>query len=182
MAESLPQYVLVVDSLRVTDAFSTATIHGNHWSFLYARTDWQVQQQNSPACITVTPNDSIWEQWQTDPLWASSAVLFEFEFATSKSDIIDTIQKLITVRSEDGRLFLLRFYSPNTLSFLMKNLDDEAKSTLLGAANAAITSANGTISRTLTRYENPSINVAFTDTDLVLNNQLVEPFFNDTKL
>ncbi|PMN87960.1 hypothetical protein BCT23_24295 [Enterovibrio norvegicus] len=177
MRDHTPQYVLVVDALRVKDATALATTHEKPWFFLYDNTPWKAQLKNSPVCITVTEDDAIWSLWQSNSLWASSGVLFEFENATYQEERIDTLQRLITVNSEDGRLFLLRFYSPNTLSFLMAHLSHDEKQIFFGAANAVVTTLNGVASNTSTRHEKTDIDITLTNMDLVLDNQLVEAMF-----
>ncbi len=177
MRDLIPQYALVVDALRVKDATALATTHEKPWFFLYDNTPWEAQLHNSPICITVTQGDAIWSLWQSNSLWASSAVLFEFESATPQEQRIDTLQKLITVNAQDGRLFLLRFYSPNTLSFLMAHLGHDEKQIFFGAANAVVTTLNGVASNALTRHEKTDIDITLTNMDLVLDNQLVEAMF-----
>ncbi|MEZ8027536.1 hypothetical protein A1OW_04040 [Enterovibrio norvegicus] len=177
MRDLIPNYVLVVDALRVKDATAFATTHEKPWFFLYDNTPWKAQRQNSPVCITVTKDDALWSLWQNNSLWASSAVLFEFDSAIPQENRIDTLQKLITVNSQDGRLFLLRFYSPNTLSFLMAHLSNDEKQIFFGTADAVLTSFNVAESQPIKRYEPPTIKTVLADKDLVLDNQLVEAMF-----
>ncbi|WP_281546342.1 DUF4123 domain-containing protein [Grimontia sp. SpTr1] len=177
MPDFIPQYVLIVDTLRVTDAIAIATSHEKKWFYLYENTPWQSQLKNSPVCISITQDDAIWALWQNNSLWASSAVVFEFGNTMSPQSITQTLQKHITVNSQDGRLFLLRFYSPNALSVLMARMGNDEKQIFFGAADAVLTSFNVAESQPFTRYEPPSIKTVLEDKDLVLDNSLVEAMF-----
>jgi len=137
MKEETSQYLLLLDALRIPDAKAILEKANQTWGALYLGTPWQPQIENSPIWITVTPGDVIWQRWQTNVIWANSGVVFEFDNQHSHKDMVASLQKNITVNSEDGRLFLLRFYSPYTLSLIAKHGSAGFVDSILGLANKA---------------------------------------------
>ncbi|MGB6293540.1 MAG: DUF4123 domain-containing protein [Vibrio anguillarum] len=131
------QYLLVVDALRVTDAKQICTQDNNEWGPLYLGTEWQPQLENSPIWVKVTPDDPLWQLWENDQTWATSAVIFVYSDNQELNDIVTSLQNNITALSADGRLFLLRFYSPYTLSVIAKYGDEAVTNAVLGAAHSA---------------------------------------------
>lgn len=135
MKKETTEYLLLLDALRIPDAKFHLEKVNQTWGALYLGTIWQPQIENSPIWITVTPGDVIWQRWQTEPIWASSGIVFEYDNQHSHKDMIASLQKNITVKSEDGRLFLLRFYSPSTLSLIVKHGSPGFINGILGLAD-----------------------------------------------
>ncbi|ENM5924723.1 DUF4123 domain-containing protein [Vibrio mimicus] len=131
------QYVLVVDTLRVTDAKKMCTQENKEWEPLYTGTNWQPQLENSPIWVSVAPHDPLWQLWENEQTWATSAVLFAYSTRQDLHEIVKSLQNNITAPCEDGRLFLLRFYSPYTLSVIAKYGDEAVTNAVLGVAHSA---------------------------------------------
>ncbi|EGQ7785170.1 DUF4123 domain-containing protein [Vibrio cholerae] len=131
------QYLLVVDTLRIPDAKMQCAQENQTWEPLYLGTDWQPQLENSPIWVSVTPHDSLWQLWENDQTWATSAVLFAYSTRQDLHEIVKSLQNNITAPCEDGRLFLLRFYSPYTLSVIAKFGDEAVTNAVLGVAHSA---------------------------------------------
>ncbi|HGS4571863.1 hypothetical protein B4926_18805 [Vibrio cholerae] len=131
------QYLLVVDTLRIPDAKMQCAQENQTWEPLYLGTDWQPQLENSPIWVSVTPHDSLWQLWENDQTWATSAVLFTYSTRQDLHEIVKSLQNNITAPCEDGRLFLLRFYSPYTLSVIAKFGDEAVTNAVLGVAHSA---------------------------------------------
>ncbi|EGQ8442769.1 DUF4123 domain-containing protein [Vibrio cholerae] len=131
------QYLLVVDTLRIPDAKMQCAQENQTWEPLYLGTDWQPQLENSPIWVSVTPHDSLWQLWENDQTWATSAVLFAYSTRQDLHEIVKSLQNNITAPCEDGRLFLLRFYSPYTLSVIAKYGDETVTNAVLGVAHSA---------------------------------------------
>ncbi|EKF9756782.1 DUF4123 domain-containing protein [Vibrio cholerae] len=131
------QYLLVVDTLRIPDAKMQCAQENQTWELLYLGTDWQPQLENSPIWVSVTPHDSLWQLWENDQTWATSAVLFAYSTRQDLHEIVKSLQNNITAPCEDGRLFLLRFYSPYTLSVIAKFGDEAVTNAVLGVAHSA---------------------------------------------
>lgn len=130
-------YLLVVDILRVTDAKKICAQEAKEWEPLYLGTDWQPQISNSPIWIKVNPLDELWQRWENDLNWATSAIIFVYQNDKNIEDVVKSLQKNITARSEDGRLFLYRFYSPYTLSVVAKYGDEDVINATLGLTESA---------------------------------------------
>lgn len=131
------QYLLVADTLRIPDAKMQCAQENQTWEPLYLGTDWQPQLENSPIWVSVTPHDSLWQLWENDQTWATSAVLFAYSTRQDLHEIVKSLQNNITAPCEDGRLFLLRFYSPYTLSVIAKYGDETVTNAVLGVAHSA---------------------------------------------
>lgn len=122
------QYLLVLDSLRVPNAKKLCARHNIKWIPLYLGTEWQPQLDNSPICIQFSSKDEVSSLWENDHEWATSGVVFEFFKGVNFEEQMQSLQKLITLTSDDGRLFLLRFYSPQILKKIANYLGpDELK-------------------------------------------------------
>ncbi len=91
----------------------------------------------SPIWVKVTQGDALWQRWKKDVVWGSSAVIFAYDNNTEFRNVIRSLQNNITAYSEDGRLFLLRFYSPYTLSLIAKYSDETLINAVLGLAHTA---------------------------------------------
>ncbi len=130
-------YILVLDSVRVPDAVKFCAQHEAEFALLYHATEWEPQQAFSPVCITCTAGDPVYQQWQTDPQWASSGVLFEYDSQQTHAAAIEHLSRNITVLTEDERLLLLRFYSPHTLAVIANYPDSTPADYLLGNAVCA---------------------------------------------
>ncbi len=129
-------YLLVLDSVRLPDAKSVCAKHQLDWLPLYLGTDWEPQLDLSPICIPVTKHDAIYQKWLSDNDWATSGVLFEYSSSVDFKQQLQALQSLITIKSEDGRLFLFRFYSPDTLIKLEKQSSSSFLSHLIAPATA----------------------------------------------
>lgn len=131
------QYLLVVDTLRIPDAKMLCAQENQTWEPLYLGTDWQPQLPHSPIWIKVSPQDPFWQHWENDQTWATSAVMFAYSDNSNINDMVTSLQSNITAPCEDGRLFLLRFYSPYTLSVIAKYGNETVTNAVLGVAYAA---------------------------------------------
>ncbi len=129
-------YLLVLDSVRLPDAKSVCAKHQLDWLPLYLGTDWESQLALSPICVRVSKHDTIYQKWLTDSDWATSGVLFEYSLDVDFKQQLQALQSLITIKSEDGRLFLFRFYSPDTLIKLEKQSRNACLSHLIAPATA----------------------------------------------
>ncbi|KOO07631.1 DUF4123 domain-containing protein [Vibrio hepatarius] len=165
-------YLMLVDTLRVLDAKQICAQEENEWEPLYLGTDWQPQLDNSPIWIKVKPNDAIWQRWENEVNWATSAIVFIYSTGILLQDAINALKNNITAYSQDGRLFFLRFYSPYTLSLIAKHGDETVTNKILGVSHTArlspLVSADydvDSIVRTNTNNKNSS---------LVLPNTLIE--------
>ncbi|MGF1727663.1 DUF4123 domain-containing protein [Photobacterium nomapromontoriensis] len=169
------QYVLLIDSHRVPDAAYLAVKNEHICGALYQNTQWEPQMDNSPVWLMVKPEDEVWQLWQTDSLWASSGVIFEYDATISQEEIIISLQRHITVYSEDGRLFVLRFYSPYTLTKILKNLQGHLITALLGKACAVSISACLFSLYGYTKINNPKI--ISEDSQFELPNEFIKELY-----
>lgn len=128
---------LVLDTIRVPGAKTICAQNENEWEPLYLGTIWQHQIDLSPIWIRIDPKSAVWKKWETDPNWASSGIIFTFPNEISQNSAISSLQEKITAKSEDGRLFLLRFYSPYTLSQIAKYGERTEIDGILGDAISA---------------------------------------------
>lgn len=128
---------LILDSIRLRDVKKICAQNEQEWQPLYLGTDWQHQIDLSPICVRVEPNSTIVHMWETNPDWATSGIVFTFSPQISSERAIASLQKNITVACEDGRLFLLRFYSPSTFTKIVKFGEQEEIDGVLGLAHSA---------------------------------------------
>ncbi len=129
-------YLLILDSVRLPDAKSVCAKHQLDWLPLYLGTDWESQLAHSPICVPVSKHDAIYQKWLSDSDWATSGVLFEYSSSVDFKQQLQALQSLITIKSEDGRLFLFRFYSPYTLTKLEQQSRSSFLSHLIAPATA----------------------------------------------
>ena len=129
-------YLLVLDSVRLPDAKSVCAKHQLDWLPLYLGTDWEPQLALSPICVPVSKHDAIYQKWLSDSDWATSGVLFEYSLDVDFKQQLQALQSLITIKSEDGRLYLFRFYSPDTVIKLEKQSRSSFLSHLIAPATA----------------------------------------------
>lgn len=128
---------LILDTIRVPDAKKVCAQNEQKWLPLYLGTHWQHQIDLSPICIRITPKSVIWQKWETDSDWATSGIIFTFSPQIGSDLAIASLQKNITVASEDGRLFLLRFYSPSTFAKIAQHGEQKEIDGILGLAQTA---------------------------------------------
>ncbi len=166
------QYLLLIDTLRVVDAKQICAQEENEWLPLYLGTEWQPQLDNSPIWLKVTPDDPLWQRWKNDVAWGSSAVIFAYDDDTELRDVIRSLQNNITAYSEDGRLFLLRFYSPYTLSLIAKHSDETLINAVLGLAHTAYLSPTVSIDYGVEHIKQTRTHTV--DLPLILPNTLIE--------
>ncbi|BCL70810.1 hypothetical protein TUMSATVNIG1_27750 [Vibrio nigripulchritudo] len=166
------KYILVIDELRTGYLEEVRTLNEEQWGLLYQGTHWMPQLDKSPVWVEVKPKDKLWEKWLSDDVWASSGVVFEFPVETAKQNILDTLQRNITVYSEDQRWFFFRFYSPKTISKCLPFLDEKSVSSLLGSASSLYISPPASINKKAQRLRNntPSVN----NPHLILGTNLVK--------
>ncbi|MBD1555880.1 DUF4123 domain-containing protein [Vibrio sp. S9_S30] len=166
------KYILVLDELRTGFLEEIRTLNEDQWGLLYQGTHWMPQIDKSPVWVEISPKCELWNNWLSDDVWASSGVVFEFAIETKKQDILDTLQRNITIYSEDQRWFFFRFYSPNTISKCIPMLDEKSISAFLGAASSLYVSPRSTENRKVQRLKNNHPNVS--NPRLVLSTKLVK--------
>ncbi|WP_252034158.1 DUF4123 domain-containing protein [Vibrio sp. SCSIO 43135] len=140
MINDSSQKLLIVDANRVPNARQKCAENDLEWGNLYLGTNWQTQLDVSPIWIKTNRDDPIWKLWISEPLWASSSVLYEYVQEREFDSVIASLQNIITAKCEDGRLFLFRFYSPKTLSLIAKFGDETVVNQVIGAAESIQTS------------------------------------------
>lgn len=128
---------LILDTIRVPDAKKVCAENEQEWLPLYLGTNWQHQIDLSPICIRVEPKSAIWQRWETDSEWATSGVVFTFSQQVTSDQAMASLQKNITVTSENGRLYLLRFYSPSTFAKIAQYGEQNEIDGILGLAHCA---------------------------------------------
>ena len=128
---------LILDSIRVPDAKKICAENEQQWHPLYLGTDWQHQIDLSPIWVRIEPNSTIWNLWETNSDWATSGIIFTFSPQISSELAIASLQRNITVASEDRRLFLLRFYSPSTFAKIVQHGEQKEIDGILGLAQTA---------------------------------------------
>ncbi|CCO45931.1 conserved hypothetical protein [Vibrio nigripulchritudo SOn1] len=166
------KYILVIDELRTGYLEEVRTLNEEQWGLLYQGTHWMPQLDKSPIWVEVKPKDKLWEKWLSDDMWASSSVVFEFPVETMKQDILNTLQRNITVYSEDQRWFFFRFYSPNTISRCASFLDEKGISGLLGFASSLYFTSEISDVKNIKSITNKATNI--NRSPLVLNDRLVK--------
>lgn len=135
--KSINYSYLIMDTIRVPDAKKVCAENEQEWLPLYLGTNWQHQIDLSPICIRVEPKSAIWQRWETDSEWATSGVVFTFSQQVTSDLAMASLQKNITVTSENGRLYLLRFYSPSTFAKIAQYGEQKEIDGILGLAHSA---------------------------------------------
>ncbi|CAG9298331.1 uncharacterized protein DUF4123 [Celerinatantimonas diazotrophica] len=127
---------MLLDQLRINNCEQWLRSNNYEITPFYLNTEWSFQIKNSPFFITLEQSDILWKRWEEDPNWASSAIIYQLEDENLAETLQEQLRKNITIKSQSGKLWLCRFYSPNVWMSLSKSLTQEQLQTLSGCADA----------------------------------------------
>ncbi|MFM2479480.1 DUF4123 domain-containing protein [Celerinatantimonas sp. MCCC 1A17872] len=173
MSESLKKihYVMVLDQLRINDCKAWLAAHNYEVLPLYLDTEWAPQLENSPLLITLEKLDPLWMQWEEDMNWASSGIVYQLRDPMTLDDLAVQLRKNITIKSQNGKLWLWRFYSPKIWKQLSQLLTSQQLQLIQGCASAVHLSPLVSPAHNALVYPN---NPVMTSHQLILPDTMIE--------
>lgn len=117
-------YYLIIDSIRIGNIEPILEKYNYEYGSLYSGTEWASQITLSPLWIKVTPDCYIWEKWNHNETWGNSGIIYQY-VDTPHQEVIEQFKNNITTYSDDGKLYLVRYYSPKALYKALSKLTED---------------------------------------------------------